>query len=139
MPIPNALQEEIDDINFFPGRQERIEALIAIADEFVNPTPKEFPRSPEHKVPGCESEVFITARPRPDGTFSFVIAVDNPQGISAMALAVMLTRSCSGALPEEIAEIPEDIVFEIFGNELSMGKTMGLTGMVKMVKHLARA
>ena len=138
MPIPQSLQEEIDDINFFPGRQERIEALIAIGDEFVNPTIKEFPRTAESRVPGCESEVFITAKPRSDGTLTYLIAVDNPQGISAMALATMLVRACSGAPKEEINEISEDIVFEIFGNELSMGKTMGLTGMVRMVKHLAK-
>ena len=83
-------------------------------------------------VPGCESEAYITG----DGR-KFKIAVDNPQGVSAMALAVILDQSLSGEDPASIREVPEDVVYRIFGNELSMGKSMGLTGMVRMVKALA--
>ena len=76
-------------------------------------------------MPGCESEVYVTAGP--------TIAVDNPQGVSAMALAVILQT----ASKEELRDASEDIVYRIFGNELSMGKSMGLTGMVRMAKTLA--
>ena len=65
-------------------------------------------------------------------------AVDNPQGISAMALAVILESGVEGASAFEIAQIDENIVFEVFGRELSMGKSLGLTGMVRMLRDAAR-
>jgi hypothetical protein len=34
--------------------------------------------------------------------------------------------------------VPQDIVYRIFGRELSMGKSMGLMGMVSMVTNLAK-
>jgi cysteine desulfuration protein SufE len=65
-------------------------------------------------------------------------AVENPQGISAMALAALLKEVTAGASIQSIAAIPEGVVVELFGDELSMGKTMGLTGMVKMVAGEAK-
>jgi cysteine desulfuration protein SufE len=63
--------------------------------------------------------------------------VENPQGISAMALAEILRGSLSGAPLEEVAAVPADVVYRIFGRELSMGKSMGLMGMVNMVRAAA--
>jgi cysteine desulfuration protein SufE len=37
-----------------------------------------------------------------------------------------------------VAEVPSDIVYNVFGRELSMGKSMGLMGMVGMVAKLAK-
>jgi hypothetical protein len=39
--------------------------------------------------------------------------------------------------PQEVAEVPEEVVYEIFGNEISLGKSMGLTGIVRSVKREA--
>jgi cysteine desulfuration protein SufE len=68
----------------------------------------------------------------------FHFAVENPQGISAKALAVLLGDTLSGAPPEQVAAVPQDIVYQVFGSELSMGKSMGLMGMVSMVANLAK-
>ncbi|HVT10837.1 MAG TPA: SufE family protein [Fimbriimonadaceae bacterium] len=130
--IPPRLEEVLSDLALLADRQERIDYLIALGQEFVNPGPDEVPRTPENRVPGCESEAYVTKR---DGQIK--IAVDNPQGISAMAMAAILMQSLPGEDPASIQEVPEDIVYRIFGNELSMGKSMGLTGMVRMVKALA--
>ena len=135
MPIPAKLQEHLDDLAMFTDRQDRIEALIALADDYKHPSEESFVRSDEKKVPGCESEVFIEAVPKGE-TLEFHFAVDNPQGISAMAMAVLL-QCLSGAPKSEIEQIDESIVFQVFGNELSMGKNLGLTNMVRVVKHLA--
>ena len=136
MPIPAKLQEYLDDLAIFSDRQDHIEYLIALSDDYKHPDASSFVRSEEKKVPGCESEVFIEAAS--SGTsVDYRFAVDNPQGISAMAMAAILESSLSGAPKEEIAEVPEDIVFKIFGNELSMGKNLGLTNMVRIVKRLA--
>ncbi len=127
------LQQFFDLLDLMPERQERIDYLIAVASEFVNPSSEEVPRTAENRVPGCESEAYIASEPAAVGR-KFRIAVDNPQGISAMAMAVILDQSLSGESPSVVQQVPEDIVYKVFGNELSMGKTMGLLGMVRMVK-----
>ena len=136
MPIPAKLQEYLDDLAIFTDRQDHIEYLIALADDYKHPDALAFVRSDLKKVPGCESEVFIESAPA-GSSVQYRFAVDNPQGISAMAMAVILQDSLSGAPKEQIAEVPEDVVFKIFGNELSMGKNLGLTNMVRIVKRLA--
>lgn len=136
MPIPAKLQEYLDDLAMFSDRQDHIEYLIALADEYKRPDSVTFVRTEEKKVPGCESEVFIDSVEF-GSSIHYRFAVDNPQGVSAMAMAVILQNSLSGAPKEEIAAVPEDIVFQIFGNELSMGKNLGLTNMVRIVKRLA--
>lgn len=136
--IPAKLQERLDDLAFFTDRADRVEALIAIADEYVHAGPNELPRVEGRKVPGCESEVFFDFKPVDGDRLWFRFTVDNPQGISAMALAVMLQEGASGCPANEILAIDDDVVFTIFGRELSMGKSLGLTGMVRMVKTAAQ-
>ena len=43
------------------------------------------------------------------------------------------------AAPDQIAAVPDEVVYEIFGRELSMGKSMGLMNMLQMCKRLSRA
>jgi cysteine desulfuration protein SufE len=121
-------------------RSERIEMLIEVADQF-RPVPTRIAQRPylaEHRVPGCESEAYVWSEASAEGTLTFHFAVENPQGISAMALAEILRQSLSGAPLEEVAAVPADVVYRIFGNELSMGKSLGLMGMVNMIRAEAR-
>lgn len=134
MPLPKPLQAQLDDLAMFPDRAERIEALIDIGRGYVHPSAEEVPRTDAARVPGCESEVYVKAIAKEDGTLDFRYAVDNPQGISAMALAQILHEGLRGVPRKEIAEVPEEFVYEVFGRELSMGKSMGLMGMIRMVK-----
>lgn len=119
----------------FPDRAERIEALISIGQRYRQPDG--VPRTSETRVPGCESEVYVTSEPLGKGR-KFLIAVDNPQGISAMALAVILDEGLSGEPPSEVAKVSEELVYDVFGRELSMGKSLGLTNLVKMVRQEAQ-
>jgi cysteine desulfuration protein SufE len=134
--MPPKLRQFLDDLSFFADRQERIDALISIGERYVQQPPEVVPRTAETRVPGCESEVYIASRPEGAGR-KFLFAVDNPQGISAMALAQILDDTLSGEPAQAVAEVPDDVVYDIFGRELSMGKSLGLTGMVKMVRHEA--
>lgn len=136
---PEKLRELLEDFAFVTDRSERAELLIELADRFRG-VPERVARRPfpeEHRVPHCESEAYVWAEDQPDGTLKFHFAVENPQGISAKAMAVILDEALSGAPPEQVAGVGEDIVFEVFGRDLSMGKGQGLTGMVGMVKGLA--
>ena len=121
-------------------RPDRIQMLIDLAGRFppVPPRIAQRPYPAECRVPGCESEAYVWAEPKPDGTLTYYFAVENPQGISAMALAAILGNTLSGVPLEKVAAIPADVVFRIFGRELSMGKSLGLMGMVNMVRAAAR-
>lgn len=120
-------------------RTERIQALIDMGTKF-KPVPsriavKPYPESA--RVPHCESEAFVFSEPQEDGTLKFYFDVLNPQGISAKATAVILDKALSGAPIEQVMKVPGDVIYDIFGRELSMGKNMGLTGMVNMCKVAA--
>ena len=121
-------------------RSDRMQMLIDLAGRFphVPPGIAQRPYPKERRVPGCESEAYVWAVPKGDGTLTYYFAVENPQGISAMALAALLGDGLSGAHLEEVAAVSADVVFRIFGRELSMGKSLGLMGMVNMVRAAAR-
>jgi len=137
---PEPLQELLKDFSWIDDRRERTEMLIQYADQFERvPQDVAAPPYPEdHRVPACESEAYVWARQREDGTMKFYFAVENPQGLSAMAMAAILDKSLSGLPPEQAIKVNPEIVFQLFGNELSMGKGAGLTSMVNMVQALAR-
>ncbi|NDJ74998.1 MAG: SufE family protein [Chloroflexi bacterium] len=140
MPIPDKLQEVLDDFAFVTTRSERAELLIDLADRF-EPVPERIATAPypeDRRVPFCESEAFVWAEPQDDDSLKFHFAVENPQGLSAMALAVILDQSLSGAPLEQVTEVSPDIVLEIFGKDISMGKGQGLMGMVTMVQSKAK-
>ena len=86
----------------------------------------------------CESEAFVWAEDRPDGTQDYWFAVENPQGLSAKAWAVIMQQTLSGQPPEVVAQVPPDVIFDLFGKELSMGKGQGLMGMLDHVNVAAR-
>lgn len=117
----------------------RFELLIEYADDF-----KEVPASvatrpfkEDNRVPACESEAYVFSQHLDNGTVKYYFAVENPQGISAKAMAVILDQTLSGSTSSEIQNIPEDIVYKVFGRTISMGKGQGLIGMVQLVKFLA--
>jgi cysteine desulfuration protein SufE len=124
----------------FTDPADRAELLISFADQFrevpLSVAKRPFPRS--HQVPQCESDAYVWAVPQDDGTLRLYFAVENPSGISAKALAVVLDKTLSGRPPEEIARVSPDIVEAIFRQNISMGKGMGLMSMVLAVQALGR-
>ncbi len=137
---PQALNDLLDDFDFVTTRNERVELLLDIASRF-EPVPARIATRPypeEHRVPFCESDAYVWSEPRDDGTLKFYFAVENPQGLSAQAMAVILDETLSGAPLEQVASVSPDIVLKIFGNEISMGKGQGLMAMVTAVQNAAR-
>lgn len=137
---PTRLQAILDDFAAITDRNERTELLIYYADQF-QAVPERIATRPypeDHRVQYCESEAYVWAEPNPDGTLKFHFAVENPQGLSARAMAAILDQTLSGAPVEQVAAISTDIVYTLFGSEISMGKGQGLAGVVAMVKSLAQ-
>lgn len=134
--LPEPLRDLVDTLGLLTDRNDRINMLIDVAERFrdvpASVATRPFPE--EHRVAGCESEAFVWAEPLGDGTFKYHFAVENPQGVSAKALAVILDQTLSGRPPEEVARVPSDVIYDVFGKELSMGKSMGLMGMICKVQ-----
>ncbi len=136
---PPKLQDYLDDFDFISSRDERVDFLIAISEEF-KPVPDSIAAKPydeSHRVIGCESEAFVWAIDRPDGTLDFHFDVLNPQGLSAMAMCAILDQSCSGTALEHVAAINGEVVFAFFGKDISMGKGRGLTELINAVVYQA--
>jgi thiosulfate/3-mercaptopyruvate sulfurtransferase len=103
---------------------DRANLLISFADQF-KPVPPEVATPPypkDHLVPYCESEAYVWLVLQDDGTATLHFAVENPSGVSAKALAAILTSTLSGLPPEVIEQVSPDIVPQIFRQNISMGK-----------------
>jgi cysteine desulfuration protein SufE len=140
MAVPDKLTDTLETLERVGDRNERIQLLIDIAGRFEEVPPRlaRRPFAKEHLVPACESEAYVFGEERPDGSLDYHFAVENPQGISAKAMAVILSDALSGAPADQVAQVPQDIVYRVFGHELSMGKSMGLMSMVGMVAAIAK-
>jgi cysteine desulfuration protein SufE len=139
---PEKLAELLEDMASVTDRRERADLLIEIADRFdevkVPPTVATKPYDDGHRAPACESEAYVWAVDQPDGTLKYYFDVLNPQGLSAMAMVVILGETVSGQPPEQVTNISDDVVFQIFGKELSMGKGAGLMGILALVRAEAK-
>jgi len=138
--MPGPLRDVLDAFALVSDPVDRANLLISFADQF-RPVPPEIAAPPyprEHLVPYCESEAYVWLVPQDDGTARLYFAVENPSGISAKALASILASTLSGLTPEVIAQVSPDIVEQIFRQNISMGKGMGLMAMVQAVQALAR-
>jgi len=138
--MPQKLSELLETLSLFTDENQRIDMLISYADLF-KAVPEEIAKKPypdENKVPFCESGAYVWVKKNVDGTLKLYFAVENPQGISAMTLAVILDKTLSGEKPEALLNLPDDLVYKIFGQGLSMGKNMGLTGIVQMIKRKSK-
>lgn len=137
--IPSPLKALLREFEFL-DRTERAELLIEFADRFreVPPAIATRPFPEEHHVIRCESEAYVWATDNPDGTLKFHFAVENPQGLSGKAWAVILDETLSGQPLDEVAAVPEEVIFLVFGKDISMGKGQGLVGILNLVVYSAR-
>lgn len=139
MPYPARLQSLLETFEMFPDPSDRTGMLLDYSDQFkeVPPEIAQRPFAKSHQVPQCESDAYVWAMQRPDGTLKLHFAVENPSGVSARALAAILDKTLSGLPAQDIAAVDCSIVERIFRQNISMGKGMGLMAMVEAVRSLA--
>ena len=137
--IPSPLTKMLEELDGL-DRVERAQYLLELSDDFSEVpeviATRPFPEN--RRVPKCESEAFVWAQDQDDGTLKFHYAVENPLGISARAMGVILDETLSGQPVDQVASVPPDIVHRIFGRQLSMGKGEGLAAMVEYSTYEAR-
>jgi cysteine desulfuration protein SufE len=143
--VPEKLPEKLTDLlGMFDGivdMDQRMSMLVGYAEHFtpVPPSVASPPYPESARVPFCESEAFVWAIPAPGGGLTLHFAVGNPSGVSAKALSAILQKTLSGAPASAIASVNPDIVTRLFRQNISMGKGMGLMGIVERVRDLARS
>ena len=137
--LPTTLASVVSDFEFV-DRGLRAEMLIEYADHFreVPPDVATRPYPESARAPRCESEAFVFATDKMDGTIQLWFAVENPQGLSAKAWGAIMDETLSGQPLEQVARVPQDVIFRIFGRDVSMGKGQGMVGMLESVQHEAR-
>jgi cysteine desulfuration protein SufE len=137
---PQPLSDVLETFEMFSDPTERAQLLLSYSDQFKSVPPdvatKPYPKN--HQIPQCESEAYAWAIKQPDDTLKLYFAVENPSGISARALATILDKSLSGLPADQVAQVSPDIVEQIFRQNISMGKGMGLMSMVLAVRTLAQ-
>ncbi len=138
-PLPPKLADVVADFEFV-DRALRSEMLIEYADRFreVPAAIASRPFPDRARAPRCESEAYVFPVERADGSFDLHFAVENPQGLSAKAWAMILAETLAGVPLEQVAMVPQDVLYRIFGRDLSMGKGQGMLGMLELVQHSAR-
>jgi len=139
---PPVIAEVVEELASITDRFERAEMLMEIADRFdevkVPAGIATRPYDEAHRVPACESEAFVWAQPQTDGTLHYYFDVLNPQGLSAMAMSVILGEALNDQPAETALNISSELVFDLFGKEISMGKGAGLMGILNMVQSYAK-
>jgi cysteine desulfuration protein SufE len=140
MGYPKKLQDVIDMFEMFDP-SDRTNMLLSYSDQFreVPPEVAVRPFDKSHLVPHCESDAYVWGVRRPDGMLDLYFAVENPSGVSARALSVILQKTISGLPASEIAEVDASIVERLFRQNISMGKGLGLMSLVQAVQAIARA
>ncbi len=140
MNAPPKLQKLLELFSSISDREIRGEMLIDYAKRFRE-VPERIATRPfpeQHRVQYCESEAYVWSEPQAEGGLKFYFAVENPQGISAKAMAAILDEALSGAPVEQVAQVSGEIAYQIFGRDLTMGKGMGLMSMVGVVQNEAK-
>jgi len=140
MATQKNLQRVIDYFEKISDEQQRIQMLISYSKRFeeVPETVASRPFDQAHRVPECESDVYVWVDVDNDHNVDFYAAVENPQGLSAKALGAVLQKALKDAKVEDIEKLDHELVYKVFGKQLSMGKNMGLMGMIQMIKAKTR-
>ncbi|MGH2609282.1 MAG: SufE family protein, partial [Tepidiformaceae bacterium] len=137
--MPQALKDVVADFEFV-DRSERAELLIEFADRFQS-VPEEVATRPfpeENHVTRCESEAYVWATENEDGTLKYYFAVENPQGLSAKAWAAIMAETLSDEPLEDVVGVSPEVIFDLYGKDISMGKGQGMMGMLDHVQSYAR-
>ncbi|GIW87675.1 MAG: hypothetical protein KatS3mg108_1999 [Isosphaeraceae bacterium] len=119
-------------------RQERIELLIDLARE-LPPLPDRLAgsRDESHRVPECQSPVFLFVEPAESGRIR--LYADAPaEAPTVRGFVALLVAGLDGATPAEVANLPDDILDRSGVREiLGMQRISGLYGILRRLRALA--
>lgn len=126
-----------DDFSYLDDWEDRYRYLIELGRQ-LEPLP-DVERTPENKVTGCASQVWLWTRSAADGEARLRFVGDSDAHIVRGLVAVVIALF-DGKTPAEIAEIdPEAVFAELdLASHLSSQRSNGLRSMVARIKSDAR-
>jgi len=133
--IAEVQDEVVDEFSFFDDWQERYKHIIELGRE-LPPLPDEF-KTEDNLVRGCQSQVWLHAETRDDGSVYFQADSD---ALIVRGLVALTVRVYSGHPPAEVAATPPEFLERIGMSEhLSMTRANGLRALIKKIKIYALA
>ena len=137
----NATQREraddlVDAFEFFDQWEDRYRFLIDLGRKI--PPLDEADKTEENRVHGCQSNVWMTAKVRPEGVIDFVADSDSAivKGLIAVLQSVCSGQPAADVLAFDVNDLLERLDLE---QHLSMGRRNGLHGMIQRIRQLAVA
>lgn len=128
-----AIREEFE---LFDEWRDRIEHIVELGKS-LPPLAAEH-KIPQHKVSGCQSQVWMIARLDP-ASGRLRLAADSDAFI-VKGLIALLLRLYGDRTPREILDNPPAVLEEIgLARQLTPGRSNGLWSMVKRIRELATA
>jgi len=130
------LEKIISDFEFIEEWEDRYRYVIDLGDQ-LEPYPEEL-KTPETKVQGCVSQVWLTSELKNEEN-KIILSGDSDahivRGLMAIVFAIF-----SGKSPEEILKIDVQLIFKTLGlNEhISPQRSNGLNAMVKRIQSDAQ-
>jgi cysteine desulfuration protein SufE len=131
--VEAAQRELVEEFAFFDDWMDRYQYLIDLGRRLPE-FPEEF-RNDEHRIRGCQSQVWFTAEQGEDGRLDFR-AVSDAAIVSGL-IAVLL-RIYSGKRPADILSTPPDFIAALgLETHLSPTRSTGLHSMLEAIRRFA--
>lgn len=131
------IEELIEEFEFLGDWEERCDYLIDMGFELPE-MPAEA-KTEQTRVHGCQSNVWLITRVRPDGERKIIDIIADSDAMIVKGLIAVLLTLYSGKTAEEILAIEPRDVFRQLGldRHLSSARKNGLNGMVQRIRELA--
>lgn len=134
MSLAERHQRLIEDLNLIPDRQERLTVIVDRTRKL--PPFSACERTPENRVAGCQSAVWLIGERQPDGTLAIRSDADSPM---VKGLVHFLCEAYSGATLAEIAATEPTFLDELgLLRDLSPTRRNGLVAVGTRIRELAR-
>jgi len=120
-------------------RDTRLETLLDLSRKLppLSPALQEARERETHRVPECQTPVYLWVD-RVEGRIRLQAEVPR-ESPTVRGFVALLVQALDGALPEEVAALPDDLLHALRLDEaLGMTRTHGLTAIVRRLKRAAQ-
>ena len=130
--VREAQQEIIDEFSLFDNWMDRYQYIIDLGRR-LPPFPDEL-RTDEHRIRGCQSQVWFVAEKKGDRLEFRAIS----DAAIVSGLIALLMRLYSGRHPQDILDTPPDFVNALgLDSHLSPTRSTGLSSMLDAIRGFA--
>jgi sulfur transfer protein SufE len=127
----------IDTFEMFDDWEDRYGVLIDLGRKLPPMDPAD--KIEENRVHGCQSNVWMVARARPDEDGTVIDFIADSDSSIVKGLIAVLRKLYSGQRPEDVLDFNAEPVLDRLGlsQHLTIGRRNGLAGMIQRIKRLA--